>query len=434
MNETEEPNILDLNDDCLIAITDHLHFQDLFALYIAHSRFHAAIENSVKNVCVQLRASKFLTNESSREREKFLDLFGNSIRNLEFSIDSSWTKMDAGKILTKYFSESIVQKCIFRGIAIRKPLIKENLPFFMSLKSLILDRIETNRFAFSAMLRVTIALKQLSIDREYCVTAQLLSRIADKQLEKLALGYWVTVEQKDIDNLSANVDLKELKMKIDHTNYLMLQHFCNIHILNVTGHYIYDRRVLNVILDLNNLTKLSMRFSAPMPQLVNFSALKAFFVKLAQYNRLNEFSFDFTTIEKEDEIFELVCKMTNLKRLRVFTAGSSIDPYLLKFATNLKKLNDFTIFNHDLSFDSANMEMICEFAGIAKELKILVFNMDHNKKETGYTEFYERLADVREKYGNQSMLHVEIFDRFAPGFVHKNNKLKMIIRDDFLFF
>lgn len=139
--EKKDLTILDLNEDCLIEICGYLTFDDLLQLFRVHKQFHGAIGGVLPVVCVNLH---FDTQEEAEYIEKFLQVYGNHIKNLEFSLRcGGWKSEMTEKFIKNYCSNGIVSNCKLVEYFIRSDsptFFMQNPDLFISLEKFTLGK------------------------------------------------------------------------------------------------------------------------------------------------------------------------------------------------------------------------------------------------------------------------------------------------------
>lgn len=78
----KETTILDLNNDCLAAISKYMNFENLLNLFSCHTHFHIAIGISLGNVCVDLS-----NDDDYKKKMEFCVLFDKQVKHLHLNGD-----------------------------------------------------------------------------------------------------------------------------------------------------------------------------------------------------------------------------------------------------------------------------------------------------------------------------------------------------------
>lgn len=156
---------------------------------------------------------------------------------------------------------------------------------------------------------------------------------SDRRLEVLKI-YWHPISY-DIDkhNLPYFAHLKHLELRLNEEfeREIGLEHFPNIERLYLWGTTLY-KEFLTELPKLTRLRKLSLDFDETFQQ-----DLEAMFSMLAETNSLDGLNVRMGYAIDSTNFIEKLCKMTNLKRLRL-SLDSSFNGHLLRIAENLQNL------------------------------------------------------------------------------------------------
>lgn len=426
--------ILDLNDDCLMAICEFLGSKELFALHRTHRRFHNAILAVVKNVPVKIRTSDYKTKEDGENLGKFLQLIGAKIKNITFYVDSAWKTINVEHLVHVYCSRGNVKECTFSELELSAGFIRNHVTFFRALTSLSLEEVNVSESVFKTLARKIDGIEKFKIHNARIDTVQMMLSIAAFGTETLDLGrYWTSITLKELERLKVNSSVKQLKMQICYRNERMLQHFPQVNSLELEGARIYSSSILNLVLKLKNLTTLSLGWTL-VPEDTEIDGLQSFLESLAVSNTLNALALDLTNGLQIEEICEALCKLTNLKKLCLSTSEMYFDSSMLDLARSLTELQTFQFFIRGAYFDVTDEEIMLKFLEIAKNLRSLCFRALGLKNRRIYQLFYDEVVDIREEQETEHVLNIEICDHvLGPMFIQRNKWVRLTIKDDIFY-
>lgn len=458
MAQKENLNIIDLNDNCLIAILRHLDPKDLFQLAKVHHQFYKPIgEVLATDKSKQVLLGGYQKLEKWKNIKKFFRLFGDKIRNLR--IDPSAAGLPPKKteqLIWKYCRSGNIEICTIHLFHMRCGFIAKNLDFFKSLKSLELTEVwnynnndrKLHNLHLEQFVKAVSTLEKLKID-DMVTIKWFLPIVALQTLQVLELPRMWGARGIDIDKLPFNSSVTHLKLNIDGNSSQILEHFTSIHTLTLELLLIYPEDAQNLVpipgddtvaevfdtatpknvaaftsvAKMIGLKDLTLKFQ--LFQKKYDSAVKSFLQLLAQSNRLERFSLDFTLVYMQDdfdEILPIVCKMSNLRSLTLWlNSTSSLNLPLVELAINLKQLRHIYLrtysrrlvkkkrFAHVYDYDE---EAIFNFIAASENLKTFKIGV-YPQCKFNYQMLWQKLSSIQKKTNGNQMLDitVEIFGK-----------------------
>lgn len=443
MEPTPEPiakrnlHIFELNDFCLIEICKYLNLEDYLRLYKTHSIFHKYIAGALLSQCITID-KRIMEKYTHWKIEEFFKIFGIHINGLCLqNCDLLYWET-----IVQHCSTGNLKNCEIHGGEFVEMLQQENLMkiFFGQLKTLVLQNTNIGVTTFKTLISYNSGeLKELivchndtnhgrNVDNQPTViqNADLMQRIILLDLEKLQLKCPFTLSKEEVDGLPTSLTVNDLVLsKLCGENISIIQHFPQIERLNLNNFRMYNELVTETILGLKNLKYLTLdgfNWSSEAEQRAEFQLL---LYKLAKVNRLEKLVLFVDEEVFSEAVFSNICKMTNLKTLRLLMNCQAIKPYLPNIAQCLKKLREFK-FLYSFAVKYVEFEsIVCGFIEIAENMRVLHLRMP--PFFDWYTKVYAKLTKIREKQNNTNVLIVTMHDNYQRSSMVecKNKYVKM---------
>lgn len=405
--------LIDLNTECFIELFQYLSYKDLFNLNCVHSRFFDAIEYVIgTSVSNNLTLSINFDDKNFRNElellKRYLALFGRRMKCLKLKLEgSNWMhyrlcQRDLQKAILVHCTNGNVKHCSFDNFLVEKRVFKMMLYFFSELLTLELVYSADVGKEYMFWLMHLVAVGELRIFKCSPITMcklnfNILHCIAASQLETCVIDLCRHIDY-EIDELPVNETVKHLDLGRISYDPAILEYFPNIEHLRYNNvlHLGYS---LQPISDLTKLKRFELSGSLTTECLFLLS-------ELANRNHLE--SFTYHEWYPTTEVFDIICRMTNLTELCVNLTVKDC-PRLPQLGHNLKNLRTISIHLIDDNKFDAVMSTILEFVKVAKcliqlKLAFLFGKLGYHQK------LYENVVDIRQTNGFTDILLLKFFN------------------------
>lgn len=414
--DQEISTFLELNDAYLISIFQCLDTSDLIQWFQANQRFHEPIRTVLSNRCISISAF------SSKNFCEFFDKCGDKIINLNLDVsNASHLDIEDIEYVIKYCVN--VKNCRIVGLRLRKDFLVENVKFFKSLKSLLLQDVVIEKSDCEILFRVTRELSEIVFSNFPLNMSEIIKALGDHKVKVLGLQE----EQENNPSECSNEENKALrgieKLTVSSPNHFvpMIRYFPNIQKLVLHRDCLWDS--LTPIFGLRHLKHLSLCCFS-----YSEKNLELFFSQLNDFIKLETLYLGITELE-HNTFVESISKISSLEELQ-FDSKTPFGEYTLQCAHKLKQLRRFRF--HDCEMIHRKTELnelaLLKFINFAKKLNLIEV-MISNARDICYDEIYEDLMTIVE-YNREGCLHVNIIDKYNAcnqPFIRHNEWLKMTV-------
>lgn len=411
LEENQALKLTDLNDACLIRLCFLLDTKDLIQLSAVHRRFHAAIKCVLPTHRIQISAINV------KHLERFFKIFGDSILNLDIDVrEKPFLKIEFIESLIHNYCKNVVN-CRIAGFRLRREFIANNERFFKSLKSLLLENVVIKKKDCGALLNVTSELHELvTCNFPYDVN-ELLEKMANHKCKVLGLQN-MSIDGTRLQNMPILSNVEVLTVSSQQPFIAIFKYFPNVKKLVLHRDCLWD--CLGPILNLQSLKQLTLWFYASTDH-----NIELFFSELGQSIDLDTLNVGLIELDNND-IVKHICEIQNLKELEL-DSKSPFNNYVLHFACKLKELQSFRFYDHDMYIRNApfNEQLLFQFITFAKKLQFIEVRIS-NVNGIDYKQVYERLLTIVQ--GRESLLQINIIDKFNSPFYMENQWLKMTVK------
>lgn len=302
------------------------------------------------------------------------------------------------ELIEKYFSGGNVEKCVISDMALSESCIKKNANFFKHLKYLDLCGHRATHKT-EILLEAIDAIEQLeTLQTTGDITFEILQKLSKHPLMFLGMHGDISLDDEEVFNLPIFASTKVVIINnCFGYNGKFLDLFQNVERISVYTVEGGDG-IFSCTSSLTKLKRLSLNQVG-----LSFSTVKPFLESLAEMNTLEEF-FMPGDLFNHDKLTEILCKMTNLKKVHVTQRGL---PYnnLLEIATKLPKLGEISIY--DNKFPSEMNDLLSIFRA-GKSLTKVFITFSSSFKKPDYDQLLEKISEIRKNQESEYIVAVDI--------------------------
>lgn len=390
-DDKNEFNILNLQNDFMLQICEYLNSWDFGRLYQAHPKFHDAIHHAVRHKCLVLPLKWTDEAEGYRQIEniKFLmQKFPLELYLLKLNPETE--SLENVRRLTQQFNENANQTEEEEEISIMDDEVPgddepqpESLNYFKQIRIKLCEKVH-----YFAILATPEHLRKVHL-LEHVTPCEI------NYLESL-----IALSRSHLDG-----ETYHEYMQMCHKLYglFVLKFIPSVEELDLSQCQL-DSKLVEQLKNLPNLVSLTLK------NVKQTSGLELFFDEIAKLNTLKSFSLH---SKEENWPSQIICqnlsKMTNLTELHLSVKGIPYEQFLKDIAVNLKNISYLEI----ITKDEFKLEWIPDFLRVADKVRVL--ELDFNREQCNWMEFYEQLVQLRTIKGKTDKLDVTIFGA-TPGF------------------
>lgn len=387
-----EKNLIDLNDDCLIRIFEHLRFIDWIHLCLVNERFHTIIRQNIVNRYF-LNFSEIKDKLSIRKVFKLFknDIVKMSIRNddIQYKGDAATNSESVLQIIKQYCSvKKLRELSLFLNLSdIRTDLLEDFAPMLSNIQILRLCGIYNKFDSIFPLLSRSDSLKVLQLKDvdltplggdlsfsnletlvlEKCTirSVQTLNKILIKNTNLKSLkyfnNYWCSTTnwQPSMEALKSTPNLEELvisnsstyySLKVDcYSNILNLNHLKSLQIVSYQSDCsdIYGfveelarkNTVENLVIEIQ--TRLLFRSDQQRNQQNGNLSLRLNSIK--RFEKLTTFEIINPVVATEGFLISFTQALPNLKNCTLRSESQILQSLVIKLVSNANKLTQLTL-------------------------------------------------------------------------------------------